>query len=213
MYDLTGIDLVIFDCDGVLVDSEPLANEVLASHATALGWKMDGVTSQSLFKGMTMKQIHLLLEKQIARSLDDGWIEKYYQDSFSVFKERLRPIEGVHELVKRVKKSGRKVCVASQGPMRKMQLTLSVTGLWDDFDGHIFSAYDVARPKPFPDLFLHAAETMNVIPNKCCVIEDSETGLKAALAAKMKTLYFSLEPQNISRLVTTIRHMDEVLAV
>lgn len=210
MRDLYGIELVIFDCDGVLVDSEPLANEVLAKHATSLGWHMDAEMSQNLFKGLKMDQIHRLFEKQIGQKLDDEWIERYYHDTFGVFEKRLQPIAGIHQLIKRVKNSGRKICVASQGPMKKMQLTLRVTNLWDYFEGSIFSAYDVARPKPFPDLFLHAAKVMNVSPDKCCVIEDSKTGLKAAQAAKMHTLYFT-EQDEVSEMTTTIAHMDDVL--
>jgi len=211
MHDLAGIELVIFDCDGVLVDSEPLANEVLAVHATNFGWKMDGQMSQSLFKGMTMQQIHQLFEKRIGHVLEDDWIEQYYLDTFSVFETRLKPIKRVHQLIQRVKESGRRICVASQGPMRKMRLTLGVTGLWDYFDGNIFSAHDVARPKPFPDLFLHAANVMDTVPAKCCVIEDSETGLQAAHAAKMNVIYFTSEPETSRGHVTTITHMNEVL--
>jgi len=213
MRDLSGIELVIFDCDGVLVDSEPLSNQVLASHASAMGWEMDGPTSQSLFKGMKMTQIHALFEKRRGRTLDAGWIEQYYRDSFALFKTDLRPVAGVEALIKRVKASGRKICVASQGPMEKMRLTLGVTGLWDYFGGDIFSAHDVARPKPFPDLFLHAASMMGAAPSKCCVIEDSETGLTAAQAAEMDVIYFVPDTKSLRVQVTTITHMDEVLAL
>jgi len=213
MRNLSGIDLVIFDCDGVLVDTEPLANQVLASHATAFGWDMDGPMSQSLFKGMTMTQIHRLFEKRRGETLDRDWIEQYYLDSFEAFKKKLRPIDGVEALVRRIKHSGRKICVASQGPMRKIRLTLGITGLWDYFEGSVFSAHDVARPKPFPDLFLHAAKVMKTNPAKCCVIEDSETGLKAAQAANMDVIYFSPESKLSSGRLILITHMDEVLAI
>ena len=211
MRDLSGIELVIFDCDGVLVDSEPLSNQVLASHASAMGWEMDGPTSQSLFKGMKMTQIHALFEKRRGRTLDAGWIEQYYRDSFALFKTDLRPVTGVEALIKRVKASGRKICVASQGPMEKMRLTLGVTGLWDYFGGDIFSAHDVARPKPFPDLFLHAASMMGSLPSKCCVIEDSETGLTAAQAAEMDVIYFAPIAISSPQQIVRISSMDEVL--
>jgi len=211
MRDLSGIELVIFDCDGVLVDSEPLSNQVLASHATAMGWEMDGPKSQSLFKGMKMTQIHALFEKRRGRTLDAGWIEQYYRDSFALFKTDLRPVTGVEALIKRVKASGRKICVASQGPMEKMRLTLGVTGLWDYFGGDIFSAHDVARPKPFPDLFLHAASMMGAAPSKCCVIEDSETGLTAAQAAEMDVIYFAPIASSSPQQIVRISSMDEVL--
>ena len=211
MRDLSGIELVIFDCDGVLVDSEPLSNQVLASHATTMGWEMDGPKSQSLFKGMKMTQIHALFEKRRGRTLDAGWIEQYYCDSFALFKTDLRPVTGVEALIKRVKASGRKICVASQGPMEKMRLTLGVTGLWDYFGGDIFSAHDVARPKPFPDLFLHAASMMGATPSKCCVIEDSETGLTAAQAAEMDVIYFAPIASSSPQQIVRISSMDEVL--
>ena len=191
MIDLDTTALVIFDCDGVLVDSEPLANEVLASHATKLGWSMDGETSQKLFKGMTMTQIHLHFEEKLGYSLSRDWIELYYSDSFALFRKRLKPILGVRELIQRIKNAGKKVCVASQGPHNKMRLTLGVTDLWDHFDGNIFSAQDVERPKPYPDLFLHAAQEMGIMPEHCCVIEDSQTGLKAARAAQMQVIYYA----------------------
>ena len=211
MRDLSGIELVIFDCDGVLVDSEPLSNQVLASHATAMGWEMDGPKSQSLFKGMKMTQIHALFEKRRGQTLDAGWIKQYYRDSFALFKTDLRPVKGVEALIKRVKASGRKICVASQGPMEKMRLTLGVTGLWDYFGGDIFSAHDVARPKPFPDLFLHAASMMGAAPSKCCVIEDSETGLTAAQAAEMDVIYFAPIASSSPQQIVRISSMDEVL--
>jgi len=213
MLDLSEIDLVIFDCDGVLVDSEPLSNQVLAKHATVMGWEMDGPTSQSLFKGMKMTQIHGLFEARRGETLDASWIDTYYRESFELFETDLRPVKGVEALIKRVKDSGRKLCVASQGPMDKMRLTLGVTGLWNYFDGNIFSAHDVVRPKPFPDLFLHAADVMGTAPAKCCVIEDSKTGLEAAQAAKMDVIYFTPDRNASSKGVTQFANMDEVLAV
>jgi len=215
MIDFNTIELVFFDCDGVLVNSEPLANEVLAYHATALGWSLNAERSQQLFKGMTMTQIHQRFEDHLQCPLNCDWIEQYYSDSFELFKKRLEPINGVENLIIRAKTAGKKVCVASQGPHDKMRLTLGITNLWDHFEGNIYSARDVPRPKPYPDLFLHAASQMNVSPKLCCVIEDSQTGLKAARAAHMKVIYYAPEilpsskSQNPSDRV--ISHMDEVL--
>ena len=217
MINFDDIELIIFDCDGVLVDSESLSNEVLAVHATAFGWPMTAAESQGHFKGMTMRQIHELFEKREGRSLNDAWIEKYYQDSFAAFETGLRAVAGVEDLIKRAQSRGLKICVASQGPKRKMQLTLGVTGLWDYFAGNVFSAHDVARPKPYPDLFLHAAETMNVDPSQCCVIEDSPSGLKAADAAGMRVIYYDAggadkDAEPTSEYVR-FSSMDEVLPV
>lgn len=214
MIDFDTTELVIFDCDGVLVDSEPLANEVLASHATKIGWSMDRETSQKLFKGMTMAQIHLHFEEKLGHSLSRDWIQLYYTDSFALFKKRLQPILGVSELIERVKNAGKKVCVASQGPHNKMRLTLGVTRLWDHFDGNIFSAQDVERPKPYPDLFLHAAQQMGIPPEHCCVIEDSQTGLKAAREANMQFIYYAPEVSPCEKTQypagQVMRRMDEI---
>jgi len=194
--DLHDIDLVIFDCDGVLVDSEPLANTVLARHATALGWAMDVDIAMSIFRGMTMDQVHARIEAELNQTRDPIWIDTYYADCDALFRKKIRPIAGAPELVDRVKGSGRKVAVASQGPIAKMKTTLGCTGLWDRFDGHIYSAKQVERPKPFPDLFLHAARKRKTAPQKCCVIEDSLTGVKAAQAANMRVIYLSTDSQN-----------------
>jgi len=214
MIDFKTFECVIFDCDGVLVNSEPLANEVLASHATALGWSMDAERSLQLFKGMTMTQIHQRFEDHLQCSLNRDWIEQYYLDSFELFKKRLEPIDGIENLIIKMKRAGKKVCVASQGPHDKMRLTLGITNLWDYFEGNIYSAQDVPRPKPYPDLFLHAAAQMNVSPKQCCVIEDSQTGLKAARAAEMKVIYYAPEvlssAKNQYPTDVVISHMDEV---
>lgn len=191
MIALPDIDLVIFDCDGVLVDSEPLSNAVLAKHAARLGWAMDAEESQSRFVGMTMTQVHDSIEAKLETSLDQSWIDQYYTDCFALFSEKLTAVDGVDALIRRVLGAGKKICVASQGPHEKMQLTLGVTGLGDYFTGHIFSARDVARPKPFPDLFRHAANSMDVAPQRCCVIEDSLSGVRAANAAGMPVIHYA----------------------
>ena len=213
MIDLEGVKLVIFDCDGVLVDTEPLANQVLAGHASSMGWDMDGPTSQKIFQGMTMTQVHQRIETHMGQKLDDSWINQYYQNCFEMFKSELRPVPGAPELVARVAASGRKLCVASQGPHEKMNLTLGVTDLLGYFEGHIFSAQDVARPKPYPDLFLHAAKCMNTAPEHCCVIEDSQTGVTAARSAGMQVIHLTpITPENeTSGQISRIFHLDEVL--
>lgn len=204
------VDLVIFDCDGVLVDSEPLSNTVLADHATRMGWAMTGAESQSIFKGMTMTQVHNHIETTLGQSLSDGWISQYYADSGALFKTDLRAIEGIEALIERLKTSQKSVCVASQGPHEKMNITLGTTGLLPHFSGNIFSAQDVSRPKPYPDLFLHAAKTMGVVPERCCVIEDSVTGVKAANAANMKVIYYDDTASSPALTAVTVSHMQDI---
>ena len=181
-------DLVIFDCDGVLVDSEPLANDVLAACATRLGLPMDGTEAMATFKGMTMTQVHARLEAELGRRFAPDWLEGYDEDCHTVFRDRLQPVPGALDLVARVEAAGLKSRVASQGKMEKMRITLGKVGLWEHFAGRIHSATEVERPKPFPDLFLHAAREAGVTPERCVVIEDSFTGVKAGLAAGMRVI-------------------------
>ena len=204
------IDLIIFDCDGVLVDSEPLSNAVLANHAAQMGWDMTGAESQSYFKGMTMTQVHSRIEAELGRSLNDRWIEDYYADSYALFKTDLKAIKGVKALTQRFKNAGKLLCVASQGPHEKMNITLGTTGLAGYFEGNIFSAQDVGRPKPYPDLFLHAARTMGVEPDRCCVIEDSLTGVKAANAATMRVIFYDEAACTQTVKALTVHQMQDI---
>ena len=181
-------DLVIFDCDGVLVDSEPLANDVLAACATRLGMPMDGAEAMATFKGMTMTQVHARLEAELGRRFAPDWLEGYDEDCHAVFREKLQPVPGALHLVARVEAAGLKSRVASQGKMEKMRITLGKVGLWEHFEGRIHSATEVERPKPFPDLFIHAAREARVEPGRSVVIEDSLSGVRAARAAHMRVV-------------------------
>ncbi|MEM7730580.1 MAG: HAD family hydrolase [Pseudomonadota bacterium] len=181
-------DLVIFDCDGVLVDSEPLSNAVMAEHITRLGWPMDGTAAMARFKGRTMAQVHAAVEAHLGRTLDPVWRDGFHRDQEARMRLELRAVPGVAALIGRVHAAGLASCVASQGRHEKMAVSLGATGLLETFRGRIFSAVDVARPKPFPDLFLHAAARMGASPGRCIVIEDSPTGLEAARAAGMRVI-------------------------
>lgn len=182
------IDLVIFDCDGVLVDSEPLSNAVMAEHISRLGWPMTGQDAMARFKGSTMAQVHTAIEAHFGQTLDPAWREAFHRDQEKRMRQELKAVPGIRALIKRVHASGLASCVASQGRHEKMTISLGTTGLLDIFKGRIFSAVDVARPKPFPDLFLHAAQSTNVAPARCLVIEDSQTGIDAARAATMQVI-------------------------
>ncbi|MGB6230983.1 MAG: HAD family hydrolase [Litorimonas sp.] len=183
-------DLVIFDCDGVLVDSEPLSNAVMADHISRLGWPMDGSGAMRRFKGLTMTQVHAAIEARLQRPVDTIWMDAFRAEAEARMKTELKAIPGVRALIERVHGTGLKSCVASQGRLAKMRVSLGATGLWDLFEGRIFSAVDVARPKPAPDLFLHAARTMGADPSRCTVIEDSATGIEAGIAAGMRVVGF-----------------------
>jgi HAD superfamily hydrolase (TIGR01509 family) len=203
-------DLVIFDCDGVLVDSEPLSNAVMAEHITRLGWPMDGEESTRRFKGKSMSQVHAALEDALGRALDRGWLEDFRADQAERFRTELKAVPGVRELIDRVHVAGLASCVASQGRHEKMAVSLDATGLLDIFRDRIFSAVDVPRPKPHPGLFLHAAKKMGVAPDRCVVIEDSETGVSAALAAGMRVIAFDASGALAREGVRVVGTMDEV---
>jgi len=180
------IDLVIFDCDGVLVDSEPIANRMLADHATRFGVPISTEDSIRLFVGRSMKSVVEMLGQMAGRPPPPDFPARLQEDTFQKFRGELKAVPGVAAAIRRIAASGRLTCVASSGGYDKMDVTLGLTGLRSYFEGRIFSAVDVARGKPAPDLFLHAAQRMGISPSRCAVIEDSLPGIDAGIAAGMK---------------------------
>jgi len=210
--------LVIFDCDGVLVDSEAIANRVMAKHITGAGWRLSGEQSESLFKGYTLSQVIAVVEQRISRRLPPSWQQRFEEDCFNAFIDELEPVDGVIDLIRRIHRAGITTCVASQGSQAKMAVTLKAAGLIDMVGGHIFSASEIGRPKPAPDIFLHAAMRMSTPPSQCLVIEDSVTGVRAALAAGMPVIGYDSKgagPTSVSVLavdprVRIVRHMNQI---
>ena len=200
--------LVIFDCDGVLVDSETLSNVVMAQALTAQGWPMSGAESMARFKGGHMHQVHAALETHLGRSLSRDWIADFDAACQIALKE-VKAVDGIAALISRVKAEGLSICVASQGPHEKMAVTLKAAGFDKIFAGKIFSSRDVARPKPAPGLFLHAARSCGAAPEHCLVIEDSLTGVAAAKAANMQVIYLNAA-RDILEGVETAKHPDEI---
>ncbi len=187
--------LVIFDCDGVLVDSEPLANASLsqALKAQGLDWSVEETMRRLM--GRSLKSCVEICEAELGRKLPDDFLEKMQAVTYRNFREApLKPVTGVKDAVLALQKAGIDTCVASSGAIEKMRFTLGLTGLWDLFDGRVFSASQVPRGKPFPDLFLHAAIEMNVQPFDCTVIEDSVPGIQAARSAGMRVLGYAGAP-------------------
>jgi HAD superfamily hydrolase (TIGR01509 family) len=180
--------LVIFDCDGVLVDSEPIANRVFAEHLTAAGFPMTTEEAIRALKGRSMRQCVELLERRFGRALPERFVETLQAATGVAFARELRPVPGIAEALDRI---ACPVCVASSGEHVKMGFTLGLTGLLPRFDGRLFSATEVARGKPAPDLFLHAAARLGVAPEACVVIEDSALGVEGAVAARMRALGFA----------------------
>ncbi len=186
-------DLVIFDCDGVLVDSERLIVRLEAQIFRERGWDLTEDDAIREFVGLSDAAMRARLSELVGEELADDWDAEYADRYRSALSRDLVAIDGVAEAVLAIHRAGSATCVASSGSHSKMALTLGKTGLMGLFDGRIFSVNDpeVAHGKPAPDLFLHAAHRMEVEPRRCAVVEGSPFGVRAALAAGMTPFGFS----------------------
>lgn len=183
--------LVIFDCDGVLVDSEPLSNTCFARalRREGLDWSVEETMRRLM--GRSMKSCVEIVEHELGRGLPADFVDKLQADTMQIFRDApLQPVVGVAAAIDAIEAAGAATCVASSGSLDKMRVTLGLTGLWERFEGRIFSATEVTRGKPFPDLFLHAAQRMNCQPVECVVVEDSLPGIQAARAAGMRAMAY-----------------------
>lgn len=183
--------LVIFDCDGVLVDSEPIAARLTAEAVSELGWEMSAEEAKAEFLGDTFGNIIRRVEAKIGRSVPEDWPARSQRNLLAALERELTPVPGVRSAIEALVAAGVTLAVGSQGAHEKMQLTLSVTNLLPFFRGRIFSAADVAHPKPAPDLFLLAASALGFAPGQAVVVEDSTRGVKAALAAGMRVFGYT----------------------
>ena len=170
---------IIFDCDGVLIDSESIAIGVLVNMANDLGAKIDFNETMISLKGKSLNSCMELISKRIGKSLPPEFEANYRGLTFETFKRDIKPIKGVKEVIERLKIP---FCVASSGPENKIRLNLELTGLLPYFEGKIFSCYTIQKWKPEPDVFLWAAKTMGFKPKDCLVIEDSISGIRGAKA-------------------------------
>ncbi len=183
------VELVIFDCDGVLVDSETISNRVLARALSAEGLPMTTAQARRNYQGLLLADIVAHAQRRLGRTLPAGWLERYERDREVAFRRELRAVDGAAEAVARIVGSGVSVCVASQGKLAKTRLSLELAGLADLFERDaLFSAHSVSRGKPHPDLFLSAAAAIGVAPARCIVVEDSASGVTAAVRAGMLVL-------------------------
>ncbi len=182
------LQLVIFDCDGVLVDSEVISNDVLARALTAEGLPTTLAEARRDYQGLLLADVVLRAQAKLGRALPEDWLQRYERDRAEAFHRELQPVPGAAEAVERISAAG-VACVASQGKAEKTRLSLGVTGLRHLFRGDaLFSAYSVPRGKPAPDLFLHAAAAMEAKPSRCAVVEDTASGITAAVSAGMRAL-------------------------
>jgi HAD superfamily hydrolase (TIGR01509 family) len=186
---VAGLQLVIFDCDGVLVDSEVISNEVLASALSAAGLATTLAESRRDYQGLLLEDIVARAQERLGSALPAGWAEQFEDERSEAFRRELEPVAGAADAVRRISAAGVAVCVASQGKPEKILLSLELTGLADLFAREaLFSAYSVPRGKPHPDLFLHAAAAMNATPSGSVVVEDTPSGVLAGVSAGMRVL-------------------------
>jgi HAD superfamily hydrolase (TIGR01509 family) len=186
--------LVIFDCDGVLVDSENHSNRVLGEMLGEHGQPHSTAQAREIFQGMRLDEVKLTAERMLGRELPADWIEVYERRRSAAFERELEPIAGAAQTVGALRDAGVAVCVASQGKLEKTRLSLQLTGLAQLFpDDARFSAHDVPRGKPAPDLFLMAAATMGFAPSVCVVVEDTPSGVLAASRAEIRAIGYAAD--------------------
>ncbi|MGW2719529.1 HAD family hydrolase [Streptomyces sp. NPDC001492] len=185
-------DLVIFDNDGVLVDSEPISNRLLADYLTELGHPTSYEDSLRDYMGAAMHRVHDMVEERTGQRLPADFDDVFHARVFAAFERELKPVAGATDVLEKLASDGVAYCVASSGSHARIRVGHRTTGLDRWFgEERIFSSEDVGRGKPAPDLFLYAAERMGVAPGRCVVVEDSPLGVQAAVAARMDVYGFT----------------------
>ncbi|WP_171167111.1 HAD family phosphatase [Streptomyces sp. I05A-00742] len=184
----TPFDLVIFDCDGVLVDSERIAVRVEAEILAELGAPFTEAEIIETFVGSSGEVVTAAVEERLGRPLPTDWWKPYEHRYVEAFAAELTAVDGVAEALDELDVP---VCLASNGGHANIRRNLRTTGLHERFEGRVFSAEDVPMGKPAPDLFLHAARTMGADPARCAVVEDSRYGVRAARAAGMRSFGYA----------------------
>jgi len=195
---------LIFDCDGVLVDSEGLMNQVWVDALAEQGLVMTVEEAIFIFRGHKMTKCVADAEALLGRKLPENFVPDYRARTAEVFRTDLKPIPHITEALDMIPVPN---CVASSGPPEKIKLALEVTGLLPRFQGRLFSAYDIGIWKPDPGLFLHAAKVMGVPASECIVVEDSVPGVQAAMAAGMYVLGYAAVEQDVLLLAAEGAHI------
>jgi HAD superfamily hydrolase (TIGR01509 family) len=185
---VTPFDLVIFDCDGVLVDSELVSNRIFAEMLGELGLAVSIDFLFERFVGHSMAYCLDLVRGMLGRDVPAGFLAEYRERTRLAFVEELQPVAGIHEVLAALTCPS---CVASSGDHTKMRATLGLTGLLGRFEGRLFSATQVSKGKPAPDVFLFAAAKMGAVPERVAVVEDTPVGVTAGSAAGMTVFGYS----------------------
>jgi HAD superfamily hydrolase (TIGR01509 family) len=207
-------DLVIFDCDGVVVDSERITHDVFGAFIRSLGANFTEAEMQEQFLGRSLKDCLEIVEGLTGRKAPPGALDAYRAERDRVLREQVIPVLGIREVLEQL---AIPYCIASSGDHDKMRATLGATGLFPLFAGRLFSVTEVARAKPAPDVFLYAAQRMGAVPGRTLVIEDSVNGVIAGRAAGM-TVYgfgglFSPERLAAAGAHATFTRMSELPAL
>lgn len=183
---------VIFDCDGVLVDTELLANRCFAAALNRIGLRWSVEETMRRLVGRSMKSCVAIIERETGQPLPADFLARLQADTFESFRTApVQPVAGIVDVLDWLAEQGIAYCVASSGEIEKIRLTLGLTGLLPRFEGRLFSASMVPRGKPFPDLFLHAARGIGVDAGACTVIEDAVPGVEAGVAAGMRVFAYA----------------------
>jgi HAD superfamily hydrolase (TIGR01509 family) len=190
-------ELVIFDCDGVLVDSERITNVVFAEMLNELGLNVTLEDMFADFVGNSMAVCLEIIEARLGRAVPRGFVAEFKRRTRAAWLAQLKPVAGIEDVLEELDIP---YCVASGGEHEKMRLTLGITGLLEKFEGRLFSVTEVKRGKPHPDVFLHAAKRMGANPARAAVVEDTEIGARAGVAAGMAVFGYAelSDPQKLA---------------
>ena len=206
---------LIFDCDGVLIDSEYLASRVESELARELGLALGIEEAHELFLGKTVDGVLDAIAARAGKRPTTAWVYNWAFATAHAFLRELKSVDGVGVAVETLRRRGHLMAVASQSPLARVQLSLHVAGLAGQFGDHIYVTTMVARPKPAPDIYLLAAEKLGTAPANCIVIEDSPAGAAAALSAGMRVIGYApgktFDAMRASG-VQVIRAMDELIS-
>ena len=195
--------LVIFDCDGVLVESEELSNRALRESLTACDVRSALTDDLSRFRGAKLAIVLAAIEAESGVKLPDDFVPAFRARMMALFEAELRAVDGIDEVLRDLRMP---YCVASSGPIEKMKCSLRCCGLLERFENRMFSSYDLGSWKPAPDLFLHAARAMGTEPTRTVVVEDSPVGVQAAVAAGMRVFGYA-PPERAAELATLGAHV------
>ncbi len=208
------VKLVIFDCDGVLVDTEPTTNIVIAENLSRYGLEISVKDVDTLFVGGTMAGV-MTTARDMGAALPDRWLDEIYSEMFAALLKGVEVFDDVHLFLDQLEAAGIATAIASNGPPKKMAISLTPSGLIDRFAGRIYSGHDYV-PKPDPTMIHHAMKIAGVTPAETVFIDDSPTGASAGIAAGVRT--FGFDPSgsfaHLARVdVEKVRSMRDIAAL